>query len=176
MVSPTDSGVVSVCEFVSGSSFNIIPGTARLTGTVRSLSTETRARIRRSMADIVAGVAAMFGAEITLDYQAGHPAVVNDSKLYELCKAAGQAVVGGARFVDLAEPTMGGEDFSCYLKHKPGCFLLLGNDREQGLNAMLHNASYDFNDEAAPVGVRYWLSLAEIMLPSALRDASPPVR
>jgi hippurate hydrolase len=165
MVSPTDSGVVSVCEFHAGSGFNVIPGSARLTGTVRSLSSDTRARIRKGMEDVTAGVAATFGAQITLDYLAGHPSVSNDPELFEICRTVGEGVVGADAFVHLDEPTMGGEDFSCYLRHRPGCFMLIGNDGTNEPSASLHNARYDFNDDAAPVGVRYWVALARALLP-----------
>lgn len=164
-VSPTDSGVVSICEFNSGTAFNIIPDHARLTGTVRSLSADTRSRIRKALYEIAVGVGAALGATVTLDYQSGHPSVVNDSELYALCRGVSREIVGADRFIDLDEPTMGGEDFSCYLKHKPGCFMLMGNDARPGETVMLHSPDYDFNDDVGPVGVAYWCRLAERMLP-----------
>lgn len=164
MVSPTDSGVVSICEFGSGTSFNIIPDSARLTGTVRSLSADTRARIRTAMEAIAAGIGSSFGAKIMLDYQAGHPSVVNDERLFDLCRSVCVDVVGADQFVDLDEPTMGGEDFACYLKHKPGCFMLIGNDAGDDGSFMLHHPAYDFNDAIAPIGAAYWVRLAETLL------------
>jgi hippurate hydrolase len=165
MISPTDSGVLSICEFNAGSNFNIIPEAARLTGTVRSLSADTRSRIRTAMNDIAAGIGASYGAAVTVDYQSGHPSVVNDDGLFDVCRSVCIDVVGAEHFTELTEPTMGGEDFSCYLKHKPGCFMLIGNDAVAGETVMLHRPDYDFNDDAAPLGVAYWTKLAERMLP-----------
>jgi hippurate hydrolase len=164
MVSPTDSGVLSICQFNSGTSFNVIPGQAQMTGTVRSLSAETRGRIRKAMAEISDGVGQAFGATVTLNYQDGHPAVVNDAALYEMCRGACEDVVGAGNFIALDEPTMGGEDFSCYLKHKPGCFMLIGNDAENSETVMLHNPFYDFNDRVIPIGIKYWSNLVSSML------------
>jgi hippurate hydrolase len=73
-----------------------------------------------------------------------------------------------ADFTDMDEPTMAGEDFACYLREKPGCFMLIGNgESDTPGGTMLHNTAYDFNDTVAPLGVRYWVALVEHLLSAA---------
>jgi len=165
IINPLNAGVLSICEFHSGSACNIIPEKALLGGTVRTLDEETQDRIEESMEAIVTQVASAYGATAALRYERGHPAVVNDPDIYAQVREIGRAFVGPDRFVDLDEPTMGGEDFSNYLKLKPGCFLLIGNGDVDRGSVMLHNPRYDFNDDVAHLGAAFWSTLVEKMLP-----------
>jgi hippurate hydrolase len=166
MINPLDSGVLSVCEFHAGTAFNVIPETARLHGTVRSLDQETQALIEGSVRSIASNIASAFGARVQVDYHRGHPAIFNDPSLYAEVRDACLELVGPTGFIELEEPTMGGEDFSNYLREKPGCFLLIGNGELSGSGVMLHNPRYDFNDEATPIGAAFWVTLAQRLLAS----------
>jgi hippurate hydrolase len=167
MINPLDSGVVSICEFHSGSACNIIPETALLAGTVRSLEPVIQDRIEDAIRAIATQVASAYGATADVRYERGHPAVNNDPELYAKVRAIGRDLVGPDRFVDMDEPTMGGEDFSNYLKHKPGCFILIGNGDVDRGSVMLHNPRYDFNDDVAHLGASFWAALVENMLPKS---------
>jgi hippurate hydrolase len=164
MVNPLGAGVVSVCEFHAGTAFNIIPGTATLVGTVRSLEVQTQAMIEGAIRSIATQIACAFGATADVHYERGHPAIHNDPALYQQVRDVGRRLVGEEHYVDLDEPTMGGEDFSNYLREKPGCFILIGNGDVGPGSVMLHNPRYDFNDEVATLGASYWAMLAETLL------------
>lgn len=168
MTNPLDCGVVSICQFNAGTAPNIIPDHATMVGTVRTIDPGVQDSIERSIHDVASGVAAAFGAVAEVRYIRGHPLLHNDPASFAEARAAAIAAVGEDQFADLDEPTMGGEDFAWYLREKPGCFMLIGNGDGNGKGAtMLHNTGYDFNDDVATTGVRYWISLVERLLQPA---------
>ena len=98
---------------------------------------------------------------IELDYVPGYPVVVYSAPETELALQVARELVGDERVIDGFGPIAGSEDFAYYLQEKPGCFLRLGNGEGA---PMLHNASYDFNDDNLTVGAAYWTRLAERIL------------
>lgn len=162
---PAEPVVVSVCEIVGGSAFNVIADDVKMVGTVRALNEPVRQRAEALVRQITEGLAASFGACAEINYQVGFPALINDAALAAKARTVMASLVGEENVVDLDEPTMGGEDFACYLTKKPGCFVLVGNGTEGRHGLSVHNARYDFNDAVLPLGVRYWRALAEALLP-----------
>jgi len=102
-----------------------------------------------------------YGAKIDIDYVPGYPVVINSQAETELALQVARELVGDDRVVDNFGPIAGSEDFAYYLQKKPGCFLRLGNGEGA---PMLHNASYDFNDDNLTVGAAYWTRLVERFL------------
>jgi hippurate hydrolase len=155
-VDPLESAVVSICEFHAGNARNVIPQTAELHGTVRTLKPEVRQLVERRVHDIVSGVAQMTGAKIDLRYQRGYPVTVNDAAQTEVAIRVAKEVAGEANVHEMA-PMMGAEDFSYMLEARPGAFIFCGN----GDSAGLHHPAYNFNDEAIVYGTSYWIKLVE---------------
>ena len=157
---PVDALVVTVTKFHAGDAYNVIPETAELAGTVRTLKKDMAALAEKRMREICAGIAATFGAEISVDYQANYPVTVNDAEQAVFAGDMAAAVAGEPNVHRTMPPVMGGEDFSYMLEARPGAFIFIGN----GDTANLHHPAYDFNDEAIPHGVSYWVRLAETAL------------
>lgn len=159
---PLDSVVVSVTAVKAGEAYNVIPQTAELKGTVRTLSKDMRIQAEKRLREIVMGVAAAMGCTAVIDYELGYPVTFNNAeKTSFVAKVAGSLV--GSDNVDLAvPPTMGSEDFSFMLEERPGSYIFMGN----GDSAGLHHPAYDFNDKAIPVGVSYWASIVETAMPA----------
>jgi hippurate hydrolase len=155
-VDPLQSAVISMCEFHAGNARNVIPQTAELAGTVRTLVPEVRELVAKRVAEVVAGVAQMTGAKIDLTYERGYPVTVNHAAQTDLARRVAQEVAGDANVRDMS-PMMGGEDFSYMLEARPGAFIFCGN----GDSAGLHHPAYDFNDEAILYGTSYWIKLVE---------------
>jgi len=154
-VDPLDSVVVSVCDVKAGDAYNVIPQTAHLRGTVRTLKKETRALAERRIKEIAAGVAALSGARIEVEYHKGYPVTVNHERQTEFASRVAEGVSGVA--VGAIPPMMGAEDFSYMLEERPGAYILIGN----GDTASVHHPAYDFDDRAIPAGVSYWVKVAE---------------
>ncbi len=157
---PAEAGVISITTFHAGSADNIIPETAVLSGTARSLNPQVRDLLERRFLEITAASAALFGAKVTATYSRDYPVTVNHRHETELA-ASVAASVGGP--VDAATaPTMGGEDFAFMLEKRPGAMIFAGN----GASANLHHPKYDFNDALLPYGASYWVRLVETALPA----------
>lgn len=120
---PFEPCVLSICRVAAGSARNIVPESAELEGTVRTLDEGLREKIRTRFAQITQGVAAACGVEAEIDWRTGSGAVVNDPGLCELARSVARSV---GLIPDRQEHTMGGEDFACYLRGRPGLFVRVG--------------------------------------------------
>jgi len=153
---PLDSAVLSMCEFHAGNARNVIPQTAELRGTVRTLTPEARLLVEKRVREIVAGVAQITGAKIDLGYERGYPVTVNHAAQTNIARKIAAEVAGEGN-VEEMPPLMGAEDFSYMLQARPGAFIFCGN----GNSAGLHHPAYDFNDEAILYGTSFWIKLVE---------------
>jgi hippurate hydrolase len=155
-VDPLEAAVVSICEFHAGNARNVIPQTAELRGTVRTLTREVKDLIEKRVHEVCAGVAQMTGARIDLTYEHGYPVTVNHAAQTDFATRIAREVAGEANVHEMA-PMMGAEDFSFMLEARPGAFIFCGN----GDSAGLHHPAYNFNDEAIVHGASYWIKLVE---------------
>jgi amidohydrolase len=159
-VDPLHAAVVSITVFQAGSTDNVIPQTALLRGTARSLTPEVRDLLERRLHEVVTGTAQLYGATAKLTYKRDYPVTRNHERQAAFAASVAAQVVGSERVDDHAAPVMGAEDFSFMLEARPGAFIFVGN----GDTAGLHNPAYDFNDEVIPVGTSYWVKLVETAL------------
>jgi hippurate hydrolase len=158
-LAPGDHGVVSVTEFVTDGARNVLPSTVTLCGDTRGYDDAVSDTLQRRMRAIVAGVAAAHGARGEVDCEREFEPTVNTPEETAAAVAAARRVPGAA--VEAEHAPMGfSEDFARFLRHRPGCFMLLGNGTEGAHGAGLHSPGYDFNDAALPHGVEYWMRLA----------------
>jgi amidohydrolase len=159
-VDPLASVVVSVTKFNAGFAHNIIPEQAVLAGTVRTLRPEVRDLAEARIKQISESLASAYGARVTISYGRNYPVTVNHRDETGHALAAASDIAGESKVSADLDPMMGGEDFSYMLLARPGAFIFIGN----GDTAGLHNPAYDFNDEAIPHGISYWVKLAEMRL------------
>ena len=162
-IDPLRSAVLSVTVVEAGEVSNVIPRTAKLMGTVRTLDEAVRTKMEQRMGELVPQMAAAFGARAELTYRRGYPVTVNAPEQTGFAAEVARAVVGTERVDDQVDASMGGEDFAYMLQARPGAYIFLGN----GPTSELHTDTYDFNDEIIPVGVSYWVRLVETALPAA---------
>ena len=160
-INPLDAVVVSTCMVRAGDAFNIIPETATLSGTVRTLSESVREAVQARLIAIAEGTAATFGATAAVNYEIGAPVTVNDPEKTKLAVQVAREVAGTANVLEVP-PAMGAEDFAHMLKQRPGAYILIGNGPGPGL----HTPGYNFNDAALPFGISYLARLAEIGMPA----------
>ncbi|NTH13624.1 amidohydrolase [Agrobacterium rhizogenes] len=154
---PLKSVVVTVTKFNAGNAYNVIPDNAGFAGTVRTLDPAIRDLAERRFKQIVAGIAASHDAEVDIEFQRNYPVTFNHADETDYALAAARDIAGVTNVVPDVDPMMGGEDFSYMLNARPGAFIFIGN----GDTAGLHNAAYDFTDEAIAHGVSYWVRLVE---------------
>ena len=162
---PLDQIVLTITQIHAGDTWNVIPATAMLRGTVRTFRPEVQDAAQASMARIAEHVTAAWGATAKLDYQRRYPATINTVTEAEWSARAATAIVGSENVTLQPDPSMGSEDFAFMLQKRPGCYLFAGNGPSTG-ERLLHNPHYDFNDDLLPVGAAYWSKLVEQVLPA----------
>jgi hippurate hydrolase len=163
---PIEAGVISVTMVHAGEATNVIPNHCELQGTVRTFTFELLDMIETRMREMAQHTAAAFGMECDFEFRRNYPPTINEAGAVEFARGV-MADIVGADNVQRQEPTMGAEDFAYMLMAKPGCYIFLGNgDGDHrvmghgGGPCMLHNPSYDFNDDLIPLGATYWVQLA----------------
>jgi amidohydrolase len=160
-VAANDNLVISITEIHTGTAGNIIPQTAFVGGTVRTLTKEVQVMVVRRMQEICDGMAAAFGANVEMDFQYGYPAMVNHDKETDFAVEVAKGIAGAENVETDVPAVMGAEDFAYMLEHRPGSYLFIGG----GEGASLHHPEYNFNDDMSPIGASYFVKLVETAQP-----------
>jgi metal-dependent amidase/aminoacylase/carboxypeptidase family protein len=164
-----DSAVISLCAVQAGDpgALSVIPGSATLTGTVRTFNPVVQDLVERSACTTCAARWRWVSAPrppCTTSVSIPPPSTRDAEAVFAADVA--QSLVGEGHVVRDMEPSMGSEDFSFMLQVKPGAYLRIGQGGEG--SCFLHNSRYDFNDEILPLGAALHASLVEQALPLSL--------
>ncbi len=159
-VRPVDTAVLSITQFHAGDAYNVIPQTARLSGTVRAFSKDVMALVEANMRRVADGVAASMGATAKVDFRVNFAPLVNDPAQAEFAAGICAELVGAGNVVRDPPLIMASEDFSYMLERVPGCFINIGNGEGEG-GCEVHNPAYDFNDAAIPLGSSFFARAVE---------------
>ena len=164
---PLDPAVLSITQIHSGSADNVIPDQATMRGTVRTFTTQALDLIEQRMREITEHTARALNCQHSFSFQRRYPPTINHPNETQFCARVMQRIVGAEAVNTSVTPSMGAEDFAFMLLERPGCYVWIGNGQGQHRIAghgtgpcMLHNSSYDFNDELIPLGATYWVELA----------------
>ena len=168
---PVDAAVLSITQFHAGETSNVIPDSAFIGGTVRTFTLEVLDLIETRLREITHGVAGAFDCSAEIEFIRSYPPLINHQREVDFAVSVITDLVGAGHVDTQIDPTMGAEDFAFMVLEKPGCYVFLGNgdgDHRTVGHGMgpcqLHNPSYDFNDALIPVGVSYWVKLAQRFL------------
>jgi hippurate hydrolase len=145
----------------------VIPHTATLKLSVRSLDREVHKTLKRRIEELTRLQAQSYGLTANIDFQGGYPVLVNTKAETDFARKVALELVGADRVVPQTEALTGSEDFAFMLDEVPGSYLLIGNgDKSSGGHGacMVHNPGYDFDDANIPVGAGYWTLLTERFL------------
>ena len=165
---PVDAAVLSVTQFHAGETSNVIPDSAFIGGTIRTFTLEVLDLMEQRLREIAEHTANAFDCHAEIIFSRNYPPLINHAKEVRFAGEVMKELVGEEQVDMDIGPTMGAEDFAFMLLEKPGCYVFLGNgdgDHRSVGHGMgpchLHNPSYDFNDALIPVGVSYWVKLAQ---------------
>jgi hippurate hydrolase len=168
---PIDAAVLSITIIKAGDAVNVVPDTAVIGGGVRTFDTAVTDLVEERMRRIAQLTAEAHGASAQVKFERYYPATINDPAQSAFAAEVLRDMVGGRNVFADYEPTMGSEDFAFMLQARPGAYVFIGNgDGAHRLNGhgegpcMLHNASFDFNDELIPIGATFWVRLVEKFL------------
>jgi amidohydrolase len=172
---PIDAGVISVTMIHAGEATNVVPDSCVIEGTVRTFTLGVLDMIEQRMQAVAEHTCAAFGARCEFVFERNYPPTINHDAETAFFRHVAADVAGKDNVLEF-EPTMGAEDFSYFLQAKPGCYFLIGNGdgahRSLGHGegpCMLHNPSYDFNDDLIPLGATMWVRLAQAWLAAPRR-------
>jgi N-acetylcysteine deacetylase len=163
-VSAKESAVLSIGSFQAGAINNVIPDTAILKGTVRTSNDSVRETMYALFKKVVTNTVEAMGGQVDIDYKFLFPAVFNDQQVTNVVRSAAVRIVGEENTV-IAEPSMGGEDFSFYQQKVPGCYVWLGSGNiEKGIIHPWHHPEFKVDEEAIKVGVKWMVQSAFALL------------
>ncbi len=160
--SPNESVVFSITKIHAGDAYNVIPDSARLSGTVRTFSMKKMKQIERQVETMCASVAQAHGGSAKLSFNVPFHPVVNEAATTAFAGDVCSGLVGDDNVLRSGDPGTGSEDFSFMAEQVPGCYLIIGNGEDS--NA-LHNPNYDFNDDALVFGGSFFARVTEQELP-----------
>ncbi|MBK9244557.1 MAG: amidohydrolase [Burkholderiales bacterium] len=168
---PIDAAVLSITIVKAGDAVNVVPDTAVIAGGVRTFDTAVTELVEQRMRRIAQLTAEAHGASAQVKFERYYPATINDPAQAAFAAQVLREMVGGQNVFADYEPTMGSEDFAFMLQARPGAYIFIGNgDGAHRLSGhgegpcMLHNPSFDFNDELIPIGATFWVRLVEKFL------------
>jgi amidohydrolase len=162
--SPINPVVVTIGSIHGGSAHNVIASEVELQGTLRTFDPELRQSLLKRIEQLAAGVASAMRGGSLFHHESGAPPVVNDEGVASLVREAARSVVG-EEGVTTFEPLMVGEDVSCFLEARPGCFFLLGGAPE-GAPVVHHTADFRIDERCLPIGL-------EVMAAAVLKLLEP---
>ncbi|MFI8711893.1 M20 family metallopeptidase [Brevibacillus brevis] len=157
---PLDNLVLSVTQFVGGTTHNVIPGTVEICGTVRSFDKNLRESVPGLMERVIKGITEAHGAEYKFKYEFGYRPVINDAEVTKWMEEVVEESLG-AEWVEHMRPTMGGEDFSAFQQKAPGCFFYVAaGNKEKGITYPHHHPRFTIDEDALEVGVKMFVNTA----------------
>lgn len=160
-VDPLDPSVVSVTAIQAGEAFNVIPASARLQGTLRSLTTSGLGFLRTRVSEIASHVAAANRCSVQVEFPGQeYPPTVNDGKCWSLVRRLAAEMLGDQNVVEMA-PIMGTEDFGYYAERVPACFAMIGIRNEaKGSIHGVHSPHFNVDEAAFPTGTALHVAFA----------------
>jgi len=161
-VDPLKAAVLSITQIHAGSAYNVIPGDAKLCGTVRAFDDGVRALIRERMRAISAGIAATFQCEISVDIRDGFSVLVNEEEQSKVVEEVAKTIVDPANVLTRSTPKMGSEDFADMMQVVPGAYFWIGHDG----SVPVHNPGYVLDDKILPIGASMFARIIETRLPA----------
>ncbi|MED1722153.1 M20 family metallopeptidase [Brevibacillus parabrevis] len=157
---PLDNLVLSVTQFVGGTTHNVIPGSVEICGTVRSFDQTLRESIPGLMERVIKGITEAHGASYQFKYEFGYRPVINDAEVTRLMEEVVVEALG-EEWVEHMRPTMGGEDFSAFQQKAPGCFFYVAaGNKEKGITYPHHHPRFTIDEDALEIGVKMFLNAA----------------
>jgi amidohydrolase len=150
---PTKSAVVSTTAVKAGEAFNVLPDSAELRGTIRTLDPDTRELMEKRLIELVTGVAEAHRATAEVQFIRGYPGIVNDAHATDVVRRAAIEVVGEDQVIE-ARLGLGGEDFAYFSLERPGCFFRAGTkNEERGIVWGHHHPRFDVEEEGFAAGI-----------------------
>ncbi len=160
-INPSENAVISVTEFITDGTVNVVPNKVTLKGDTRSFLPEVQDAIENNMRLMAESICAANGISCQFSYVRAFDSTINTAEEAGKAAKVARRLVGDEQVSTAFEPPMTSEDFAFMLQAKPGCYVLLGNDGDGPGGCGLHNPNYDFNDGILTTGADFWVELVQ---------------
>jgi len=159
--SPTEPVIVTIGAIHSGTAGNVIPGEARIDGTIRTMGGDAQVRVQNDVRSIVTATAAAMGVEAEVEITPCYPCCDNDKEMVQLVRSAAGKVLGEDKVFELAEPSMCADDFGYFSNAVPGCYYLVGvGNEEKNCTYPIHNPRFSADHDALPYAAAVYAQIA----------------
>ncbi len=160
-IDPCDTAVISICAMEAGkmNTYNVIPRTVKLIGTVRTYRKDTQALVEQKLQQVVSHTAQAFGSSAEVSFVRGYPATINHAREAHLSAEVARELFGADKVITEVYPNTGGEDFAFFLEAIPGAYIWVGQGTDQSVG--LHHPCYDFDDRIIPTGAGLLAAITE---------------
>ena len=153
-LSPFEPAVLSFGTINGGTAPNVIANHIKVTGTLRTLDNKTRHFMKKRLFEVADNIAEAYEGEVKLSVEPGYDPLVNSDLVVDEVKQVATELLGKEQVVTLKHPSLGVEDFAYFAEAVPSCFYRLGVANDQkGINAKLHESTFDIDEEAIKIGV-----------------------
>jgi amidohydrolase len=159
-LNPQDAAVVTIGKLEGGFRFNVIAPEVNLDGTVRTLTPETREKVKSRIEEIVKGTVSAHGADYEFKYTYGYPPLINHDEHVDFIREVGSSLLGDKGVIELPFASLGGEDFSYFVEEVPGAFFRLGIKMTDSEQYPLHNAKFDMDEAGLEYGIKMFAGIA----------------
>ncbi len=161
-INPADPAVLTVGSFHAGTAENVIAGSARLAGTIRTLDPKVRQQVKDALVRVASTVAQLHGCKVETEVREGNPPVVNTPTMTDLARRAATGVVDAMNVIRTQDTNMGSEDFGRYLEIVPGAYIRYGGRLPGAEPFPAHSSRFDFDEGALWVGARWLDAVARL--------------
>ena len=161
-----ESAVISITEFITNGTVNVIPSHVSIKGDTRSFTNHTLQKVKKAIEQVVKGQCLSAGVDYKFHFSTSFATTINTSEETEIAIKAAAKTVGLSKVNGEGSPITFSEDFAFMLQERKGCYVLIGNGTTDSNGMPLHNPHYDFNDEILMTGAQYWVNLVEEYLSS----------
>jgi hippurate hydrolase len=156
-----DPAVVTIARIQAGTTSNVIPESAELYGTIRTVSARTRREVTEAIRRLADGIAGAHGAEAEVELEEGYPVTVNDDDMAAFTHGVAGELLGEGAAVHMPAPVMGAEDWSYVLQEVPGAMAFLGARPEvSGPVHPNHSNRMILNEDAMAAGIAVYSGVA----------------
>jgi len=153
--------IVTIGAIHSGTAGNVIPGEARIDGTIRTMGGDAQVRVQNDVRSIVTATAAAMGVEAEVEITPCYPCCDNDKEMVQLVRSAAGKVLGEDKVFELAEPSMCADDFGYFSNAVPGCYYLVGvGNEEKSCTYPIHNPRFSADHDALPYAAAVYAQIA----------------
>lgn len=168
LIPSTERALLAVTQIQGSGAPNVIPDSAFVGGTIRTFSEDATNKLESGLNRLANGIAQAHGCRADVSFLRASPPVVNHEREARFAAEVMREISGSTAVNENFPAVMSAEDFAHMLKVKPGCYAFIGNgdgdhrmpDHGPG-PCIIHNTSFDFNDEIIPIGASYFVKLAE---------------